>query len=986
MPADLPPVLCEQRTARALLLPGLVVACLIEQASTLRPALRAAGLAPDAAWIVCAGAGAIGLVILGALVRHAFGSRLTAIAPPGSRWVARGLALTVGTTAGAAAARRLGLPAPVALGVGLADAAAALALSHALARAHWAARGQRLMALANQDQAEAFVDDARAELRDPALARPERDIVELSLAAALADLSSYDGRYERLPEALGVIERSAGRVPPAWMVGAVLLLGQAMTNKAVQTGDVDGLEPALALLAGALRAGGPTPLPIVRRMMLSDRVDGLLVLSTVAQEAGNAARAAQLRALAVAELDRAHSVTGRWSIERADLMIAQASIARMQPDPSELDPAIERCRKALHDLRRRRFSYREAGCLTLADLLDERAEAAGDGERATRDRTEAVQLCELVTRRGRHGHHGLSRLALLHAALGSDEAVTASAFRRAYSALTAVSFEQAVELADCWVQWALDGGSTTEAAEAHWCLLRAVAGDSRRRQLRAEPRHERSEAQVLSAETAFWLIAAARPREAALALDLGRMVQFTEQMRRERASLEERLVEALRWDLVDRVRSGGRRAAPHAAVRRTRVVRTDTHTLVGGQRFRPHGPTGDYAGLAEQERLMREIGRLAGFEDVPLAATYAELRDAARDGPLVYLAATSRGGFAVIVTERTAEPAVVMLPGLTSGEVRQRAAMLIDDAAQLEQTLDWVGGRVIAPLAGSVTSGALVTLVLVGALGLLPVHAAGRRRGAGGRWQDGTDGLVFRLAPDARALLRAQEAARGFDGMNAALLTVEAADPSVAPEPGFAGRQSRTVAERFTGLPGGRPARSANDVLAALADAAVWHVTCPFEHDARHPLAGNLRLVDGPLEIETVLARAPGRQRLAVLSACHTVSAEPASLEERASVATAWLDGIVAGVVSSWQVADERATMLLVVRFFQRVLDGLDPARALAEAQAWLANATNHELHDTLGDLHRPPDELTLEMLRDWTGQCEFADPRCWALFSYCGA
>ena len=992
MPTDMPPVLCEQRTARALLPAGLVVVCLIEEASTLRPALRAAGLAPDLAWLVSVAAGVIGLVTLGALLRHAFGSQLTAIAPPGSRWAARGLAVTVGTAAAGAAARRLGLPAAVALGIGLADAAATLALARALAQAHWASRGQRLMTLANPDQAEGFVDDARAELSDPALDGAEREIVELALAAARADWSCYDGRYERLPEALGVIERSAGRVPPAWMVGAVLLLGHAMTKKAVQMGDVNGLETTLELLADALRGGGPAPLPIVQRMMLCDRVDGLLVLSAVAQEAGNAARAAQLRAEAVAELQRAYPVTGRWSIERAELMIAHASIARMQPGSIELEPAIERCRKTLHELRLRRFSHREAGYLTLADLLDERAEAAGDGERATRDRTEAMRLCELVARRGRHPHHGLYRLALLHALLGSDEAVTAGAFRRAYSALTAVTLEQAGDLADCWVQWALDRGSTNEAAEAHWCLLRAVAGDSRRRQLRAEPQHERSEVQVLAAETAYWLIAGSRSREAALALDLGRTVQFAEQMQRERASLEERLVEAARWDLVDRVRSGGRRAAPHAAVRRTRVVRTDTHTLVGGQRFRPHGPTGDYAGLGEQERLMREIGRLAGFEDVPLAATYAELRDAARDGPLTYIAATGSGGFAVVVTETTAEPAVVMLPGLAGDEVRHRAAMLIDhgagadDTAQLEATLEWLGRCVVAPLAGSVERGALVTLVLVGALGLLPVHAAGRRRGPDGRWQDSTDGLVFRLAPDARALLRAQEAARNFAGMNVPLLTVEAAEPPAAHEPRYDRRQSLAVAEQFVDTLGGRPARSTDDVLAALADAAVWHVTCPFEHDAQHPLAGNLQLVDGPLEIGTVLAKAPGRQRLAVLSAADTAIADPASLEERASVATAWLDGIVAGVVSSWLVADERATMLLVVRFFQRVLDGVDPPRALAEAQAWLANATNHELHDTLGDLHRPPDELTLQMLRDWTGRCEFAHPRCWALFSYSGA
>jgi hypothetical protein len=776
------------------------------------------------------------------------------------------------------------------------------------------------------------------------------------LATALADRSMLVDRYDDLPEAERILARWLAAGDPENLVSAAISVAQAIVARARWAGDREQLEEGLELVARAL-SQAPPMLPSAQRMLLMAHATGLLLLRTDA--GGDSRTAERLHDAATHDLERALASTRRFSTDRADLMIELASTSSAHPRDGGLDAAIDRCRAALRSLRWRPMRVREAGCLVLADLLTERSEQ--DSDRRSGDLAEAVRLCELVATRGPQPYLGLARLPLLLEAADADESVVAAGFRRAFAAVSTVSFVAAGDIAADWGSWAERRCYTAEAAEAHLCWIRILVTQSQRLRLRGERERPPWEVQALTADAGFWLLASGRRRDAALALDLGAGVALYERMHRDRGEVEQRLADAGREDLGERWLEVGERMLRATVASDVRPDASGASAIrVGGQAFRGRFGPRDGVPLADYDRLVREIGRVPGFEDVDAPPTYEDLREAARDGPVVYLAATSNGGYAVVVTEAAPEPAVVALPRLTSDDVQPRAAMLLtasgaDAAEALESTLAWLAVSVWKPLAPVLAAPALVTLVPVGALGMLPLHAAGRAPARDGRWRDATGGLVFRYAPNAAMLARAQAIARGAGGFDAPVATAEASD-------------------------------SVEQVLGALGDAAIWHLACPTEHGPDDPLSSRLRLADGRLSLRAMLAPERTLPRLAMLSACRTTIEGTPDLDELVSIAGALLHCGVAGIVSSHTVIDDRGAEVLMRAFLQRLLEGVDPAHALAAAQTWLSAATNREISAAFGPAHAFPAELSEAMRPQWERRREFAHPRSWAVFSYCGA
>ncbi len=537
--------------------------------------------------------------------------------------------------------------------------------------------------------------------------------------------------------------------------------------------------------------------------------------------------------------------------------------------------------------------------------------------------------------KGRLGYRGLSRLPLLYDMLDADESVVAQAYERAFDALSAVSLRQARELASDWSWWA--ASLTEAAADAFWCWLRAAAGESRLRVL-GWNREGGAPLQALAAETSFWLLTAGRSREGALALDLGRTIQLAASMHREPHPLDERLAEAGRLDLSERWQEMGER--PPAAPRDSGFAQAaHRSTAVGGQEFKSSLSARDWSALGDHERLVREITRLPAFDDVAATPTYEDLREAARDGPIVYLAATADGAFAVIVTGTLPDPEIVVLPGLTADDIDSAAGHLIealggcDASAQLEAALELLGRWVVDPVAGELPAAAHVTFVPIGALNLLPVHAARMRHGDDGLWEDRTRGLMFRYTQSARALARSRAAARDAGGPNLSILTVHVPHAPEAESLRRTPAESSAVDARFGAGLVRRPASGATqDVRAALDDAPIWHLACRAEHDPSDPLSSCLQLRDGPLALRTVTSPARGSRRLAVLSASRMAPPADELLDEIVSLQNALVELGVAGVVSAPEVRDGHAAGLLVELFFERFLGGAEPAQALADA------------------------------------------------------
>ena len=83
---------------------------------------------------------------------------------------------------------------------------------------------------------------------------------------------------------------------------------------------------------------------------------------------------------------------------------------------------------------------------------------------------------------------------------------------------------------------------------------------------------------------------------------------------------------------------------------------------------------------------------------------------------------------------------------------------------------------------------------------------------------------------------------------------------------------------------------------------------------------------------------------------------------------------------------DDRGATLLVLRFFDELARGVAPARALVQAQQWLAGATNAQIRAELGDVYGYPAGYSAAQRAFWDYERDFSDPHHWATFSYCGA
>jgi CHAT domain-containing protein len=158
-------------------------------------------------------------------------------------------------------------------------------------------------------------------------------------------------------------------------------------------------------------------------------------------------------------------------------------------------------------------------------------------------------------------------------------------------------------------------------------------------------------------------------------------------------------------------------------------------------------------------------------------------------------------------------------------------------------------------------------------------------------------------------------------------------------------------------------------VTQALPGRTYWHFASHGVFNWGNPRASQLTLHDNvPLTMD-LIAKLPSESgvRLVVLSACETGLIDNA----RAPGALAGLPGAflasgAAGVIGSlWQV-DDRATALLMAKFYElHLAKGRTPSAALKEAQYWLRDATRGELlsfAQSLGGERRLDDAFLLQL------------------------
>ncbi|MDT5107175.1 MAG: hypothetical protein QOI25_4688, partial [Mycobacterium sp.] len=346
---------------------------------------------------------------------------------------------------------------------------------------------------------------------------------------------------------------------------------------------------------------------------------------------------------------------------------------------------------------------------------------------------------------------------------------------------------------------------------------------------------------------------------------------------------------------------------------------------------------------------------------------------------VVYLVSVANEGLALVRTSDR-DATAVFLPRLDEPTVRSYTRLVNLPSTLRQGATDrlgrWLWTAMAEPVLAALPLGATsVALIAVGALGLLPLHAAwtpDRTRRAGRRYL--IDHCAVSYQPNARLLGREP-------GTASRLLAVSNPDGSLP----SARHEFTAVAARIreaVQLTG--PEATKEAVLAAMRTVDVHHFACHGYARPDAPLESAVMLAGGePLTLHDIL-EIHLDARLAVLSACHTQIPGHHLPDEVISLPTALLQAGVRGVIAShWEVSG-MATVLLMSRFYQHWhADQQPPGQALQRAQQWLRDTTNAE---KIADLHPVHDRWARRRLMARPPQeRDFAAPGIWASFSHTG-
>ncbi|MFY1659697.1 CHAT domain-containing protein [Micromonospora sp. WMMD1274] len=775
----------------------------------------------------------------------------------------------------------------------------------------------------------------------------------INQARGLIRRSMSLSRPDDLAQATDLLVRAAEELPAdeaLTLAGAAFDLVDAMDTKHSRSGDLTGYGEAMQVLWTAV-----SRLPAERETQAMVAYCNARYLLAQASRADEVARKA-LRSDAIRQLRYARHLSGSAPI--ADLSAMRGTLAEVAYSEGEMsaEEAVELCREGqrLAGWSRRR---RAPSDLSLAQVLMARGEPP--------DVLLAIRLFRRVTRLPPGGSRieawaGLADAEAYANALGlrprSDDRLAAR-WERAYLESRSGSPADVIWVGSNWVDWAQETGNPRLCARAYRALMEAVP-------LAAGPLYQRgtkdfllAQVQARTEEAGWWMIRDGDPVGAVIALENGRAVAMREITGRADPAVESLLLEAGHTDLAAR-----HRAAAHA-------LDLAERDLLPGDRF----TSALQRAAAEFGRVGREIDGLG----LNAGDDLEQVRRATVEGPLVYLAAASSGGYALVV-RGSGNPKLVEMPELTREAVAEQVASLEneEDGRRVERVAAWLWHAGMADLDRALGDGDLVTVVAVGLLGLLPVHIATIRDPSGAyRWCGLADRNDFRYAPSARILRTSQARTAALRAAPPSIVAVAAPEGDGEASLKHAAAEVSTVADvwgRRTDAVTVLPHATRDVVLDELPRHTVWHLACHGHAAPDEVLLSRVQLADGELTLRDLLRLPVGVRRLAVLSSCESHRIGHELPDEVVGLPGGMLQLGLAGVVAAhWEVND-RATALLMARFHELLAEH-EPARALNLAQRWLRTATTAEMRE------RHPDLVGDRSTR-------FAHPYFWGAFTLTGA
>ncbi|MGI5193925.1 CHAT domain-containing protein [Streptomyces sp. CA-288835] len=370
----------------------------------------------------------------------------------------------------------------------------------------------------------------------------------------------------------------------------------------------------------------------------------------------------------------------------------------------------------------------------------------------------------------------------------------------------------------------------------------------------------------------------------------------------------------------------------------------------------------------EWDDLVARARSLQGFEHFLAPVPYAELSEAAEEGPVVVVNVSVLACHALVIRHARAPVEVVDLPDVSHDDlVRQVRAFLDVHAARrqpdrsflrreadrhaMHDLLGLLWERIAEPVLDRLgldgrpgTRLPRLWWCPTGPLTLLPLHAAGRyprhRTSPGAAGADGAGSVPGRVVsssvPTLTALRRARQREADSASFRGLLVVGMPKTPGEPPLPGVE-REYRELRARFPegtpvgGLLGAEATREA--VRQALHDTSWAHFACHAEQDVQDPGQSAFVLHDDRLTAAQLLELDLPRAELAYLSACETATGAVGLPDEVMHLAsTMQLAGYRHVIATMWGIHDGSAPEVAARVYAALTRTGLPDATEAARA------------------------------------------------------
>jgi hypothetical protein len=338
------------------------------------------------------------------------------------------------------------------------------------------------------------------------------------------------------------------------------------------------------------------------------------------------------------------------------------------------------------------------------------------------------------------------------------------------------------------------------------------------------------------------------------------------------------------------------------------------------------------------EAATEAIRRQPGFGGFPQSPPFRQLREAADDAPLAYVAAGLSGGVALLVRASSDEaPERILLPELTHKAVNEHAFGLRNAfrsvagpfgpggwGERLDSVGEWLWDALVGRLLEATDGAPWIRLIPLGLTTLLPIHTAWTRSGGGRVFA--IDSTALSYLPSARLRLHARTRPVG-DRWTGLLAEGDDLD-SVASAVEMRGAR-RQVPDHVT-LRGAEATPAA--FMKEIGNCNFAHVSAHGFVDERKPVESGFHLSgDKIVRIKQLRALRLAKLELLVLSSCESAMAATAIPDETYGLAGLFYGTSATAVIAAqWQV-DQFATAALFDAFYEH-WDGSHLPGEIAEA------------------------------------------------------